>query len=241
VSPSNTYSSSAHRWLSKKERTDESSTRLSFVRQQGGSFDFLFTSGPTPLAVIEQHYEIVGKPSLYPAWSFVSPVFDLFLTVGRKKELTWLLFLRRRQGFHLCRWGYDNVTQTREVVTKMREANIPLETMVRPPLPPLLVLPLTHSADSLPPPLFSGTISTSWFVSRTGSRTSLRETNATSSPFSSDLSSLPQDTYRNWIPAPGRFDPAEYTAFVEELHAANQHYIMIVSRQGKFCSSSFFR
>jgi alpha-glucosidase len=50
--------------------------------------------------VIREHYDMVGKPSLYPAWSF---------------------------GFHLCRWGYDNVTQTREVVTRMREANIPLE------------------------------------------------------------------------------------------------------------------
>lgn len=28
-----------------------------------------------------------------------------------------------------CRWGYDNITQTREAVTRMREANIPLEVI----------------------------------------------------------------------------------------------------------------
>lgn len=42
----------------------------------GGSLDFFFTSGPTPLDVIREHYDVVGKPELYPAWSF---------------------------GFHLCR------------------------------------------------------------------------------------------------------------------------------------------
>lgn len=46
----------------------------------GGSLDFYFIAGPTPVKVIEQYSEIVGKPALYPYWSY---------------------------GFHLCRWGYS--------------------------------------------------------------------------------------------------------------------------------------
>ena len=31
-------------------------------------------------------------------------------------------------GFHLCRWGYDNVNNTRAVVDSMRKAGIPQDT-----------------------------------------------------------------------------------------------------------------
>ncbi|KAG8862460.1 hypothetical protein FRB96_001531 [Tulasnella sp. 330] len=71
-------------------------------RQIGGTLDLFFYSGSTPQAVIEQHSEVVGKPAWIPAWGL---------------------------GFHLCRWGYANISETKEQVTKMREANIPLEVM----------------------------------------------------------------------------------------------------------------
>ncbi|KAH8091383.1 glycosyl hydrolases family 31-domain-containing protein [Cristinia sonorae] len=80
------------------------SSKVSLIeyRLLGGTLDFYFLSGPTPQKVIEQYGELVGLPTWQPAWGF---------------------------GFHLCRWGYTNINETREQVTKMREANIPLEVM----------------------------------------------------------------------------------------------------------------
>ncbi len=66
----------------------------------GGTLDFYFVSGPTPIKAIEQYSEIAGKPQQMPDWAF---------------------------GFQLCRWGYTSIAETRGVVEKMREANIPLE------------------------------------------------------------------------------------------------------------------
>nr|ALS55547.1 alpha-glucosidase [Phaffia rhodozyma] len=114
-------------------------------RPLGGSLDFYFISGPTPIKVIEQYSEISGRSLLHPYWSY---------------------------GFHLCRWGYDNITQNREIVQSMKDANLPLET------------------------------------------------------FWNDIDWM--DTYRNFVPAPNRFEPADYKAFVDELHANNQHYIPII-------------
>ncbi|KAI0353239.1 hypothetical protein OH77DRAFT_1497460 [Trametes cingulata] len=71
-------------------------------RLVGGTLDFYFFSGPSPQKVIEQYGELVGRPTWQPAWGF---------------------------GFHLCRWGYRDVNETREQVVRMREANIPLEVM----------------------------------------------------------------------------------------------------------------
>ncbi|RDX45018.1 hypothetical protein OH76DRAFT_1024258 [Lentinus brumalis] len=71
-------------------------------RVLGGTLDFYFFSGPSPQKVIEQYGALVGLPTWQPAWGF---------------------------GFHLCRWGYRDVNDTREQVEKMREANIPLEVM----------------------------------------------------------------------------------------------------------------
>ncbi|KAF8154898.1 glycosyl hydrolases family 31-domain-containing protein [Crassisporium funariophilum] len=80
------------------------SSKVSLVeyRMIGGVLDFYFFSGPTPNSVIEQYGALVGLPTWQPAWGF---------------------------GFHLCRWGYKDIADTREQVTKMREANIPLEVM----------------------------------------------------------------------------------------------------------------
>lgn len=66
----------------------------------GGTLDFYFFSGPTPQRVIEQYGELIGLPTWQPIFGF---------------------------GFHLCRWGYSNVSETKEQVQRMREADIPLE------------------------------------------------------------------------------------------------------------------
>ncbi|KAF5391185.1 hypothetical protein D9757_003120 [Collybiopsis confluens] len=71
-------------------------------RMIGGILDFYFFSGPSPVAVIEQHGALVGFPSWIPSWAF---------------------------GFHQCRWGYASLNETMEQVQAMRAANIPLEVM----------------------------------------------------------------------------------------------------------------
>ncbi|EJD04630.1 uncharacterized protein FOMMEDRAFT_19850 [Fomitiporia mediterranea MF3/22] len=77
-----------------------SNTSLVQYRAIGGTLDLYFLSGPSPKEVVQQYGEVVGLPTWQPYWGF---------------------------GFHLCRWGYTNVSVTREQVTRMREANIPLE------------------------------------------------------------------------------------------------------------------
>ncbi|TFK33736.1 glycosyl hydrolases family 31-domain-containing protein [Crucibulum laeve] len=79
-----------------------SNVSLIEYRMIGGVLDFYFFSGPSPISVVEQYGALVGLPTWQPAWGF---------------------------GFHLCRWGYKDINETREQVTKMREANIPLEVM----------------------------------------------------------------------------------------------------------------
>ncbi|KAJ8591089.1 glycoside hydrolase family 31 protein [Rhizopogon salebrosus TDB-379] len=66
----------------------------------GGILDFYFFSGPTDAEVIDQYGSIIGYPMWQPAWGF---------------------------GFHLCRWGYRNVSDDTENVAQMRAAGIPLE------------------------------------------------------------------------------------------------------------------
>lgn len=77
-----------------------SNVSLIEYRLLGGTLDFYFFSGPSPQKVVEQYGELVGLPTWQPAFGF---------------------------GFHLCRWGYLNLNDTKDQVVKMREANIPLE------------------------------------------------------------------------------------------------------------------
>lgn len=86
--------------LSTPHTPAESLTSLIQYRLIGGTLDLYFLSGPTPVSVIEQYSEIVGLPTWQPYWGF---------------------------GFHLCRWGYQNISETKEQVTNMRAADIPLE------------------------------------------------------------------------------------------------------------------
>ncbi|KAH7882262.1 glycoside hydrolase family 31 protein [Phlebopus sp. FC_14] len=69
-------------------------------RMIGGILDFYFFSGPTDAEVIAQYGATIGYPTWQPAWSF---------------------------GFHLCRYGYHNISDDIANVAAMRAANIPLE------------------------------------------------------------------------------------------------------------------
>lgn len=79
-----------------------SNVSLIEYRLLGGTLDFYFLSGPSPTDVIEQYGALIGLPTWQPYWGF---------------------------GFQLCRWGYTNVSETRDQVQRMRDANIPLEVM----------------------------------------------------------------------------------------------------------------
>ncbi|KAG9219873.1 hypothetical protein CCMSSC00406_0009620 [Pleurotus cornucopiae] len=65
-------------------------------RMIGGVLDFYFFSSPTPQDVIEQYRVLVGLPTWQPIWGF---------------------------GFHLCRWGYQNIDETCQQVLAMKAAN----------------------------------------------------------------------------------------------------------------------
>jgi hypothetical protein len=66
----------------------------------GGTLNLYFFSGPDPKSVVEQYGQVVGLPTRPPNWGF---------------------------GFHLCRWGYSSLSETKEQVDTMLMANIPLE------------------------------------------------------------------------------------------------------------------
>lgn len=67
-------------------------------RTIGGIFDMYFFMGPTPTDVLKQYAEIVGKPFFPPYWSL---------------------------GFHLCKYGYKTLEQTKAVWKRTRNALIP--------------------------------------------------------------------------------------------------------------------
>lgn len=74
-------------------------------RAIGGTMDLRFFSGSSngrnsPNSAIQQYVNFIGNPVLHPYWAY---------------------------GFHLCRWGYTNVSDTQAIIDAMREHNIPLE------------------------------------------------------------------------------------------------------------------
>lgn len=72
-------------------------------RLLGGSIDLFFYDGPSPADVTKQFVmSAAGAPAMQNYWAL---------------------------GYHQCRWGYRNWTETREVVETMRKFNIPLETI----------------------------------------------------------------------------------------------------------------
>ncbi|EIW74552.1 glycoside hydrolase family 31 protein [Coniophora puteana RWD-64-598 SS2] len=80
---------------------ENSNVSLIEYRLIGGTLDFYFFSGPSPVSVIEQYGETIGYPAWVPAWGF---------------------------GYHLCKWGYDSIQALKDNVASMRNASVPLET-----------------------------------------------------------------------------------------------------------------
>lgn len=55
----------------------------------------------SPINAISQYVSFIGLPQMVARWGL---------------------------GFHMLRWGYDNISDSMTAVTKMRDANVPLET-----------------------------------------------------------------------------------------------------------------
>jgi alpha-glucosidase len=72
-------------------------------RALGGSIDLYFFDGPSQPEVTRQ-YQVgaIGLPAMQQYWGF---------------------------GFHQCRWGYKNWSETEDVVNNYRNYGIPLETI----------------------------------------------------------------------------------------------------------------
>ncbi|KAF2868731.1 glycosyl hydrolases family 31-domain-containing protein [Massariosphaeria phaeospora] len=72
-------------------------------RVLGGNIDLFFFDGPTQAEVTKQYQvSAIGLPAMQSYWTF---------------------------GYHQCRWGYRNWSETREIVDTMRAFDIPLETI----------------------------------------------------------------------------------------------------------------
>ncbi|CAG0882617.1 unnamed protein product [Darwinula stevensoni] len=71
-------------------------------RTVGGILDFYFFLGSSPTEVIQQYTELIGRPFMPPYWSL---------------------------GFHLCRYGWKTISDTKKAWMQNRDAGIPLDVM----------------------------------------------------------------------------------------------------------------
>lgn len=68
-------------------------------RSIGGQLDFYINLGSSPQEAVSRYVSLVGKPPLPPYWSL---------------------------GFHLCRYGYNNLTTMKNTYNRMKQNSIPL-------------------------------------------------------------------------------------------------------------------
>ncbi|CAF1330547.1 unnamed protein product [Adineta ricciae] len=66
----------------------------------GGIVDLYVFTGPTVQNVIQQYWDVIGKPLFPPYWTL---------------------------GFHLCRWGYGTIENLTEVMQRMHDADFPVD------------------------------------------------------------------------------------------------------------------
>lgn len=69
-------------------------------RTIGGILDFYMFLGPTPEVATKQYHEVIGRPVMPPYWAL---------------------------GFHLCRYGYKNTSEIRQLYEDMVSAQIPYD------------------------------------------------------------------------------------------------------------------
>ena len=67
-------------------------------RAIGGQLDFFVFAGPSPEDVTRQYTSVIGRSYLFPYWSL---------------------------GFQLCRWGYQNTKEVRDLIARNQQLGIP--------------------------------------------------------------------------------------------------------------------
>ncbi|XP_059088865.1 lysosomal alpha-glucosidase-like isoform X2 [Tigriopus californicus] len=70
-------------------------------RAIGGILDFYLFIGPSPMEVVEQYANLIGKPALPPFWSL---------------------------GYHQCKFGQTTLNQTKKILQQTIDAKIPIDT-----------------------------------------------------------------------------------------------------------------
>uniref|UniRef100_A0A803TT01 P-type domain-containing protein n=1 Tax=Anolis carolinensis TaxID=28377 RepID=A0A803TT01_ANOCA len=69
-------------------------------RTIGGILDFYMVLGPNPEEVVQEYTRLIGRPVMPPYWAL---------------------------GFQLCRYGYKNTSEVRDLYNEMRAAKIPYD------------------------------------------------------------------------------------------------------------------
>ncbi|CAG8514259.1 10673_t:CDS:2 [Acaulospora morrowiae] len=94
----------------------------------GGILDLYIFLGPTPIDVIEQYSELIGRPYFIPYWSL---------------------------GYHQCRWGYDTIQKLEEMVNRYQAESIPMDVAWIDIDYMDLYKPFTYSPTRFPPEKFA--------------------------------------------------------------------------------------